>query len=600
MDGIKNMIKDRSALVDSLLQQMSILEKIGQMTQADKNSIKPGDISKYFIGSILSGGGQYPPSNTTQGWADMVDGFQQETLRTRLAIPMIYGVDAIHGHAALYGATVFPQEIGLGATRDADLVKRIGQATAEELLATGIPWNFAPMIAATQDIRWGRTFECFSEDATLVTELGTAYLQGLQAIPEAFSCRDQREIFVLATPKHFLGDGGTTFGSSSQNTNLPYLLDRGDTKLDEARMRQLFLPAYQAAVENGARCIMVSYSSWNGTKMHAQKYWISHVLKGELGFKGFIVSDWGGIDEIDTDYYKAVVTAINAGIDLNMVPYDYLRFINTMTEAIKNRDISMKRVDDAVRRILTVKHELGLFNHPFSDPTLIQTVGSTDHRELARQAVRKSLVMLKNENNALPISKTDSSIYVAGQGADDIGMQCGGWTIEWMGKSGDIQPGTTIYKGIRGSVSPFTQVRYNSMGEFDGMAEVGIAVVGEQPYAEGVGDTTDLSLSSRDIQMITKLRAHCQKLVVLVLSGRPLVITSQYHLADAWVAVWLPGTEGSGVADVIFGDYPFSGKLPSTWPRSNNQLPLNVNNAAIGSSGSTPLFPFGFGLSTPG
>jgi beta-glucosidase len=334
--------------------------------------------------------------------------------------------------------------------------------------------------------------------------------------------------------------------------------------------------------------------------MHAQKYWISHVLKGELGFKGFIVSDWGGIDEIDTDYYKAVVTAINAGIDLNMVPYDYLRFINTMTEAIKNRDISMKRVDDAVRRILTVKHELGLFNHPFSDPTLIQTVGSTDHRELARQAVRKSLVMLKNENNALPISKTDSSIYVAGQGADDIGMQCGGWTIEWMGKSGDIQPGTTIYKGIRGSVSPFTQVRYNSMGEFDGMAEVGIAVVGEQPYAEGVGDTTDLSLSSRDIQMITKLRAHCQKLVVLVLSGRPLVITSQYHLADAWVAVWLPGTEGSGVADVIFGDYPFSGKLPSTWPRSNNQLPLNVNNAAIGSSGSTPLFPFGFGLSTPG
>ncbi len=594
------MIKDSSAFVESLQQQMSLPEKIGQMTQADKISIKPDDITRYFIGSILSGGGQYPPSNNTQGWAEMVDGFQREALRTRLAIPLIYGVDAVHGHAALYGATVFPHEIGLGAMRDANLAYRIGQATAEELRATGIPWNFAPTIAVPQDIRWGRTYESFSEDTTLVSELGTAYLQGLQTIPDGYKPQTGQDIYVLATPKHFLGDGGTTFGSSGQNTNLPYLLDRGDTKLDESMMRKLFLPPYQAAVESGAKCIMVSYSSWNGMNMHAHEYWNNHVLKDELGFKGFIVSDWGGIDQIDREYYKAVVTAINAGIDMSMVPYDYIRFINTVMEAVKKSDITVERIDDAVHRILTVKYELGLFDQPFSDPTLITRVGSADHRELARQTVRKSLVLLKNENKALPIAKAVPSIFVTGQGADDIGMQCGGWTIEWMGKSGEIQPGMTILNGIRDTVSSVTQVRYNAMGEFDGMAEVGIAVVGEQPYAEGVGDTDDLSLSTRDIQTITNLRAHCQKMVVLVLSGRPMIITPQYQMADAWVAIWLPGTEGSGVADVIFGDYPFSGKLPYTWPRSNDQLPLDIKDVRQGSGRSAPQFPFGFGLATAG
>jgi beta-glucosidase len=590
------MINDWSALADSLLHQMSILEKIGQMTQADKNSIKPGDITKYFIGSILSGGGQYPPSNTIQGWTEMVDGFQQEALKTRLAIPMLYGVDAVHGHAALYGATVFPHEVGLGATRDTNLARLIGQATAKELLATGIPWNFAPTVASPQDIRWGRSFESFGEEVKLVTELGTAYLQGLQVIPVEYTPATGQKIFVLATPKHFLGDGGTTFGSASQNTPLPYLLDRGDTMLDEVEVRELFLPAYKAAVDSGAKSIMASYSSLNGKKMHAHKYWITDVLKGELGFKGFIVSDWGGIAEIDGDYYKAVVTAINAGIDMHMVPYDYLRFINTMIEAINKGDISSERIDDAVHRILTVKYELGLFNHPFSDPSLAHTVGTAAHRKLARQAVRESLVLLKNENDTLPIRKNTSMIFVAGQGADDIGMQCGGWTIEWMGKTGDIQPGTTILRGICDAVSPSTLVRYNSTGDFEGMAEVGIAVIGEQPYAEGVGDKNELSISAEDIQTINRLRANCQKLVVLVLSGRPLIITSHFQVADAWVAVWLPGTEGTGVADVILGDYPFSGRLPYTWPSSNDQLPINVNNAPTASGSSAPLFPFGFGL----
>ena len=590
------MIKDSLAFVDALLHQMSITEKIGQMTQADKNSIKPGDITKYFIGSILSGGGQYPPSNTIQGWVEMVDGFQQEALRTRLAIPMLYGVDAVHGHAALYGATVFPHEVGLGATRDINLVRLIGQATAKELLATGIPWNFAPTVASPQDIRWGRAFESFGEEANLISEMGTAYLQGLQAIPDGYTPATGQNIFVLATPKHFLGDGGTSFGSSSQNTRLSYLLDRGDTKLDEGKVRELLLPAYKAAVDNGAKCIMASYSSLNGKKMHAHKYWITDVLKGELGFNGFVVSDWDGIAEIDGNYYEAVVAAINAGIDMSMDPNDYLRFISTMMEAVNKGDISGERIDDAVRRILTVKYELGLFIHPFSDPSFAHAVGSAAHRKLARQAVRESLVLLRNENNALPINKNASMIFVAGQGANDMGMQCGGWTIEWLGKSGDIQPGMTILKSICEAVSPGTLVSYNSMGEFDGMADVGIAVVGEQPYAEGVGDRSDLLISAEDIQMINKLRATCRKLVVLVLAGRPLIITSLLKVADACVAVWLPGTEGSGVADVIFGDYPFSGRLPYTWPRSNDQLPINVNNALQVSGSSDPLFPFGFGL----
>ncbi len=589
-----------AARVDALLQQMTLEEKIGQMTQVEKNSIRTGDITRYFIGSILSGGGGYPSPNTAEAWAAMVDGFQQEALATRLAIPMIYGVDAVHGHANLYGATIFPQEIGLGATRDAKLVQQIGQATAEEMLATGIPWNFAPVVAAPQDIRWGRTYEAYSEDTALVAELGAAYIQGLQSLPQGYQPAAGQTLYALATPKHFLGDGGTTFGTSTANYIHPYLLDQGDMRYGEPAIRKLFLPPYQSAVKNGAMSVMVSFSSWNRVKMHAQKYWIADVLKGELGFQGFVVSDWGGIDQISFDYYKSVVSGINAGIDMNMVPYDYVHFIDTMKQAVTKGDISVARIDDAVRRILTAKYKLGLFDHPTSDPALLDTVGSDAHRALARQAVRESLVLLKNENAAVPVSKNTSVIYVAGQGADDIGMQCGGWTIEWQGKMGNIEPGTTILQGIKAAVPANTKVEYNLNGQFDGKADVGIAVVGEQPYAEGVGDTSDLSLSGKDIQTITNLRSHSQKLVVVILSGRPLVITSQFQLADAWVAAWLPGTEGEGVADVLLGDFPFTGKLPYTWPRSNLQNPLNINNADNRTGCDAPLFPISYGQGEAG
>ena len=589
-----------SAQVEELLGQMTMDEKIGQMTQVEKNSIKYGDIKKYFIGSILSGGGGSPVTNTAEGWAEMVNGFQKEALATRLGIPIIYGVDAVHGHGNLYGATIFPQEIGLGATRDADLVRQIGQATAGEMLATGAQWNFAPVVAVPQDIRWGRTYEAYGEDPALVSELGSAYIQGLQTLPDGYAPAAGQDLYLLTTPKHFLGDGGTTFGSSTQVIYKPYLLDQGDMRFDETAIRNLFLPPYQAAVDSGAKSVMVSFSSWNGVKMHAQKYWITDVLKGELGFQGFVVSDWGGMDQISSDYYTSIVTGINAGIDMNMIPYDYVRFINTMKQAVQKGDISEERIDDAVRRILKVKFELGLFEHPSADPTLLATVGSEAHRTLARQAVRESLVLLKNDNAALPVAKDTSTIYVAGQGADDIGMQCGGWTIEWQGKTGNIEPGTTILQGIKAAVSTGTQVEYNAIGTFDGMAEVGIAVVGEQPYAEGVGDASSLNLSQTDVQTITNLRAHSKKLVVIILSGRPLVITGQFQTADAWVAAWLPGTEGAGVADVLFGDFPFTGKLPFTWPRSNNQLPINKNNSTDLTGCATPLFPYGYGLGQAG
>ncbi len=589
------------ARVNDLLPRMTLQEKIGQITQVEKNSIKPEDITRMFIGSVLSGGGGSPNGdNTPEGWANMVDGFQRYALRTRLGIPIIYGVDAVHGNAEMRGATIFPVEVGLGASLDPDLVTRVAQATADEMLATGISWDFAPVIAVPQDIRWGRAWEAFGEKTNLVSELGTAYIKGLQTLSK--ESIPGRSIYVLASPKHYIGDGGTTWGSSTQNIqNHPYMLDQGDMRVDDATIRKLFLPPYQAAVDAGAMNVMVSFSSWNGTKMHAQKFLLTDVLKNELGFKGFLVSDWGGIDQISSDYYTAVVQSFNAGMDMNMVPTDYVKFINTITKAVKNGDISEERIDDAVRRILTVKFELGLFETPYSDPTLLQSIGSDEHRQLAREAVRKSLVLLKNDKQALPLSKEAALVLVGGQGADDIGMQSGGWTVDWQGRMGNITPGTSILQGIQQAVSPQSAVQYDPTGTFPDLknqtADIGIAVVGEKPYAEGVGDTSDLSLYPNDIKVIENMRPLVKELIVVILSGRPMVITEQLKQMDALVAAWWPGTEGEGVADVLFGDYPFTGKLPYTWPRWNSQLPFDFQNLPKDGC-AAPLFPFGYGLGT--
>lgn len=536
--------------VGDLLARMTLAEKIGQMTQVEKNSIRPQDITERFIGSLLSGGGGYPNGNTPQGWAEMVNGFQGYALQTRLGIPLIYGVDAVHGHAAVKGATVFPHNIGLGAARDPDLVERIGRATALEMAATGIFWNFAPVVAVPQDIRWGRTYEGYSENTELVSTLASAYIRGLQDVDSRLDLSSPT--MVLATPKHYVGDGGTAWGSSDAIMwEKRFMLDQGVTDVDEATLRAIHFPPYVAAIEAGAMSIMVSFSSWGGLKMHAQRYLLTDVLKGELGFEGFLVSDWKGIDQIPGDYYSDIVTSINAGLDMIMIPYDYHAFINGLTKAVNNRDIPMERIDDAVRRILAVKFKLRLFERPFSDESLLPLVGSDEHRELAREAVRKSLVLLKDDNDTLPLAKDTPLIFVAGPGADDVGIQCGGWTIEWQGESGDITPGTTILEAIKSAVSEDTTVLYTRWGRFEGVrdeiADVGIIVVGEMPYAEGIGDDADLSLSEAEITMIERMRERSERLVVILVSGRPMIITEQLAQVDAFVATWLPGSErGSG------------------------------------------------------
>jgi beta-glucosidase len=592
------------ARIADLLGRMTIDEKVGQMTQAPNTTAAAGDITAYSLGSILSAGDGFPSINTLAGWTAMVDAYQKEALATPLAIPILYGIDAVHGVGLMWGATIFPHNIGLGAARDPRLVQRIGAATAEEMLAGGLTWDFAPVVAVPQDVRWGRTYEGYSEDTALVSQLGSAYIQGLQSIPSEASGAPGQTLGVLATAKHYLGDGGTVWGSSRQNIlGVQYMLDQGNLQADEQTVRALYLPPYQAAVKAGAMSVMVSFSSWNGTKMHAQRYLITTVLKGELGFRGFVISDFGGIAQIDPDYYVSVVTAVNAGIDMGMIDGSYTAFIAALKQGVQSGDILSSRIDDAVTRILRVKFALGLFDHPFSNPIYQNAVRSAAHLDLARQAVHESLVLLKNDRQTLPIDKNTPVILVSGIGADNTGMQSGGWTNGWQGAPTNDVVGSTILSGIRSLAGDQTKIIYRSGGNFDdipGKAPVGIAVVGETPYAEGVGDTADLRLSQDDIDRINYLRAKVDTLIVVILSGRPMVITDQYQTADAWVAAWLPGSEGDAVADVLFGDYPFVGKSPYTWPRSNDQLPINENNSAGLIGCQAPLFPYGYGLGQAG
>lgn len=585
-----------TARVDDLLAHMTLDEKIGQMTQIEKNSITPGEVTARAIGSVLSGGDGTSPNNHADTWKNLAQSYERAATKTRLGIPLLLGVDAVHGHGHVDGAVIFPQEIGLGATRDPALVEKIGRATAEEMAATAIRWDFAPVVAVSQDIRWGRTYESYSENTQLVSDLAVAFLKGMQGVNGNADLSNP--LTVLATPKHFIGDGGTTWGSSTTSADShQYMLDQGDTRVDEATLRARFLPPYEAAVKAGAQSIMVSFSSWNGTKMHAQKYLLTDVLKGELGFQGFLISDWGAVDQVSPDYYKAVVTSINAGVDMVMVPYKYQLFTSTLYQAVTRGDVPMARIDDAVRRILTVKFKMGLFENPVPDAAPLSLVGSAEHRALARSAVQKSLVLLKNENHLLPLAKNTPSILVAGRGADDIGMMSGGWTIEWQGALGKIEPGTTILQAIQQTVSPSSQVTFSSDGAFSGTANVGIAVVGEFPYAEGYGDKEKLDLSAADADMIQRVKEHSQKVLVIVISGRPLVVTKQLPLMDGLVAAWLPGTAGQGVADVLFGDAPFTGKLPYTWLRWDSQLPFDFQHLPT-TSCAAPLFPYGYGLAT--
>lgn len=577
---------------ENLIKKMSLAEKIGQMTQVEKNSLTPGDVTTHFIGSVLSGGGGVPTPNTPESWVQMVRSFQDAALETRLAIPLIYGVDAVHGHNNVKDAVIFPHNNALGCSRDPELVREIARITARELLATGVHWNFAPAVSVPQDIRWGRSYEGFSEDTGIVTELASAYLSGLQD-------GDSR---VLGSVKHFVGDGGTRWGTTRtydwlqgffQAPGDKYSIDQGDNQDSEADLRRVHLAPYRAAIDAGAVNIMVSFSSWQGLKMHAHKYLLTDVLKGEMGFKGFLVSDWMAVHQLDRDFYTAVVSSINAGVDMVMVPFDFKTFISTLTQAVQNGDVPMARIDDAVRRILHAKAWLGVFSNPYGLPETVSSVGTEAHRRAARRAVHKSVVLLKNQMGALPFDK-GARILVGGRGGDDIGMQCGGWTIDWQGSHGAITAGKSIVTGMREVVDDPSQIAYSADGSFAGgtKIEIGVAVVGETPYAEGLGDNGSPTLSQEDIDLVNRMRVQCEKLIIVLLSGRPLIMTDLIEKADAFVAAWQPGTEASGVADLLFGDVPFSGRLSFSWPRNNEQIPLS----ALKTHRDGPLYPLGFGL----
>ena len=569
--------------VDSLLNKMTLDEKIGQMTQVDILAIKDkNDIAKYSFGSLLCGGNSDIKDQSAEGWANEYDSLQKYALKSRLHIPIIFGVDAVHGHNNVEGAVVFPHNVGIGATRNPEIAKKEGQVTAEEISGTGMDWDFAPCIAVARNDRWGRTYESYGETPELVSEMGAAFVEGLQG-------KDiNGPTSVLGCAKHFLGDGGTENG-----------IDQGNTVCDEAMLRKIHLPGYKAAIKAGVKTIMVSYSSWNGKKMHGNKYLLTDVLKHELGFKGFLVSDWAAIDQLGKDYKSDVEKSINAGLDMIMIPNgpgqnnNYVDFIKDLKELVKEGKVSQERIDDAVRRILTVKFEMNIFQHPLTNRKYTTSVGSKAHRQIAREAVRQSLVLLKNENKTLPISKNVRTIVVAGKSADDIGNQCGGWTITWQGKSGkDIYKGTTIFEAIKQAVSSDTKVILSKDGSDVKNADVAVVVVGEKPYAEMKGDRKDLSLSANDLKVIENLNSKNIPVVTVLFSGRPLIINSALAKSKAFVAAWLPGTEGEGVADVLFGDYNFTGKLPHSWPKSMKQIPINY-----GDKNYDPLFPYGFGLS---
>ena len=559
--------------VEALLAQMTLDEKIGQMTQADKNALKDGsEIHDLFLGSVLSGADSLPKPNEPATWVDMYDRYQSQALSTRLGIPMIYGVDAVHGHGAVKGATIFPHHIGLGCSRSPELVEAVSRVTAREVAGTGIDWNFAPCIAVARDERWGRTYESFGETADLAASLGAAAIRGFEQATDGTA--------ILACAKHFLGDGGTMEGK-----------DRGDTRISEDDLMRIHMPGYAAAIKAGVGSVMVSFSSWNSQPMHGNKRLITDVLKGQMGFGGFVVSDWAAIDLMNpNDYTQCIDVAINAGIDMVMVPIKYRDFIARLKDLVAAGRVPMARIDDAVRRILKQKVRFKLWEKPFTDHALTAEIGSPKHRELARDAVRKSLVVLKNDKNTLPL-KAGAKIHVCGLRADNMGVQCGGWSVGWRGRRGNITPGTTIRQAIEKAAGA-ANVSYSENAAGAAAADVVVAVVGEDPYAEQSGDRTKLELNAQDLALLAAAKQSGKPLVVVLISGRPLILGDVLAAADAFVAAWLPGTEGDGVADVLHGAYKPTGKLSFSWPKEMTQIPINEGDPRY-----APLFPYGFGLS---
>jgi beta-glucosidase len=564
-----------------VLGMMTADEKIAQLHQVERVDTSAADITQYAVGSVYSQGGSVPDTNTPAGWADMIDGFRRASFASRLGIPVIYGLDVVHGAGPVIGATVFPHNIGLGATRDLALVEEVATVVAEEAAGIGADFPFAPVVAVARDERWGRTYEAFGETVELASTMGVAYTKGFQKVTGPLT--------VLANAKHYLGDGGTAGG-----------VNNADTSGDEAALRALHLTPYQAVVNAGVGSIMASYSSWQGTRMHANSAMVNDVLKGELRFAGFVGSDYNGCFQNGVNSGSC----LNGGVDMFMTfGRTASQFLNLVRPLVPGT-VPQARIDDAARRILVSKCEMGLLDgsERLVDRALTARVGSAEHRAVARRAVSASVVVLKNANATLPLSKTVGGVALGGKTGDNIGNQCGGWTVEWQGMTGNIVPGTTLRQAFEAVVPG--KVSYALDGSATTGATVGVAVIGETPYSEGCGDIpapaggsscyqrpTTLSLDAADIAVVQRMKDAGLPTVVVLVAGRPMIIDSIIDLADAIVVAWLPGTEGAGITDVLFGDVAPTGKLPHTWPRSQAQIPINEGDANY-----DPLFPYGFGL----
>ena len=575
--------------VAQVLAGMTLRQKAGQMVQADSAGVTAADVATCQFGSVFSGGSSDPPTDDApQTWRSFVESFEAQTSGS--GIPLIYGIDAVHGNNNVSDAVVFPHSIGLGATRDPALVTQIAHVTALEMHGTSIDWTFAPAISPAQDERWGRTLESYSEQPALAAEMAVAALKGLQG--ESLSGQES----VVGCAKHFAGDGATQNG-----------VDQADTVLDEAEFRRLGVEVYQPLINAGVGSIMVSYSSYNGVKMTGNRHWLTDVLKGEMGFRGIVGSDWAASSKLPGDAATQIATAVNAGIDMLMEPYvpgQDVDLLEAAPAANGSAHIELSRIDDAVTRILTVKCEHGMLApgyDPSGDSALLAEIGSEAHREVARRAVRESAVLLRNEGKVLPIPET-APVHVTGSGADSLARQCGGWTIDWQGlgtntTAAGVTTGTTFLQGVQ-AIAGSANVTYSADGSgIPSAAKYVIVVLSEPPYAEGNGDSSDLDLASRtpDLPLLQAARASGLPVVAVLMSGRPLIITPYLDLADAWVAAWLPGSEADALADVLFGRYAPTAKLGHSWAKTMAQIPINVGDADYESD--PPLFAFGYGLS---
>ena len=585
------------ARIDGILPKLTLEQKVGQVIQGDNEFVTPEDVRKYRLGAVLSGGNSAPGDEPYAGaadWLALADAYFEASLDTdgvEIAIPVIWGIDAVHGHTNLLGATVFPHNIGLGATRDAGLIRDIARVTAKELIVSGHDWTFAPTLAVPRDDRWGRSYEGFSEDPEIGVAYAAGIVEGLQGVQgEAGWLRDG---YVLSSAKHFLADGGTENGR-----------DQGDAKISETELREIHAAGYVPAIEAGVQTVMASFSGWQGVKIHGSHALLTQILKERMGFTGFVVGDWNAHGQIPGCSNTDCPQALLAGLDMYMAPDSWRELYDTTLQHVKNGTIPEARLDDAVRRILRVKLAYGLFDKP--KPSLrpgagdVSLLSSPEHRDLARRAVRQSLVLLKNDGGVLPL-KAGQTVLVVGDGADSISKASGGWTLSWQGGGFDnshFPNGETILAGIQKVVgAQGGQVIFDPAGTSGAKADVVIAVYGENPYAEFQGDRDNLDFTPTgfDTELLAGYRASGSKVVSVFLSGRPLWVNPELNASDAFVAAWLPGSEGGGVADVLFRTDPtfdFSGKLSFSWPASAVQTSLNRGHADY-----APLFAYGFGLS---